>query len=76
MIIVVMDGMEKYKLSLVYDFMVREDFKGGEEWFSMRVGFGVGYGTNCFLLHKYNFVDTRFWGTVDYEWAVKQVGVE
>ena len=46
-----MDGMEKYKLSLVYDFMVREDFKGGEEWFSMRVGFGVGYGTNCFLLH-------------------------
>ena len=33
-----MDGMEKYKLSLVYDFMVREHFKGGEEWFSRRVG--------------------------------------
>ena len=58
MSIVVMDGMEKCKLSFVNDFMVWENFKGGEEWFSVTVGFGVSDGRNGFLLNYYYFVDT------------------
>ena len=50
MSIVVMDGMEKCKLSFVNDFMVWENFKGGEEWFSVTVGFGVSDGRNELLL--------------------------
>ena len=53
-----MDGMEKCKLRFVNDFMVWENFKGGEEWFSVTVGFGVSDGTNGFLLNYYYFVDT------------------